>query len=350
MIIRKKDNMKKILVTGSEGYIGTVMVPMLLEQGYDVTGCDPGFFAEGNLTNTTFQKFNLMKKDMRDLIESDLVDYDAIISLAALCNDPLGEFLEDLTYEINYRATVKLAKLARNAGVKRFIYSSSCSLYGKGGEKILTEKDKTYPQTVYGKSKILAENNLMKLADNDFSPVFMRNATCFGISPRMRFNIVVNNLAGYAKTTGKIQILGDGTPWRPLVHIKDVCRAFIAVLESDKEVIHNQVFNVGDKKENYQIKEIAQKVKNQYPYCEITIAQKKSKDTRNYMVSFDKLNNILGFEANVTLDKGLENIAKTYNEINLTKITFNNPIYTRISQMKYLIENKIVDHNLKWTR
>ena len=342
--------MKKILVTGSEGYIGTIMVPILVEHGYDVTGCDPGFFADGNLTNTPLLNYKLLKKDMRDLEEKDLVGYDTIISLAALCNDPLGALLEDLTYEINYMATVKLAKLARNAGVKRFIYSSSCSLYGKGGDKIMTEDDQTNPQTVYGESKILAEKNLMKLADNSFSPVFMRNATCFGISPRMRFNIVVNNLAGYAKTTGKIQILGDGTPWRPLVHIKDICDAFIAVLEADKEVIHNQAFNVGDSKENYQIKEIAKKVSMQYADCKITIAQKKSADTRNYMVSFEKLNNRLGFKANRSLNKGLEEIAKTFDAINLTKEIFNHRLYTRLSQMKYLLENKLVDHDLRWTK
>ncbi|MCD4731755.1 MAG: SDR family oxidoreductase [Bacteroidales bacterium] len=340
--------MKKILVTGSEGYIGTIMVPILIKNGYDVTGCDPGFFAEGNLTQTKLPEYKLIKKDMRDLKEEELVGFDSIINLAALCNDPLGDLLEDLTYEINYIAAVNLARFARNAGVNRFIYSSSCSLYGQGTNKVLTEDDPPNPQTAYGKSKILAEKEIAKLADNSFSPVFMRNATAFGISPRMRFNIVANNLAGYAKTTRKIQILGDGTPWRPLVHIKDISEAFLAVLEAERGIIHNHTFNIGSSNENYQIIEIARKVKQHYPDCEITIAQKRSPDTRNYSVSFDKLNNRLGFAAKITLETGLKEIAKIFDSINLTDKLFKHRLYSRLLQMKYLIENGFLHSDLRW--
>jgi nucleoside-diphosphate-sugar epimerase len=340
--------MKKILVTGSEGYIGSILMPMLIERDFIVSGCDPGFFSEGNLIGTTYHSYEMIKKDMRDLTEDDLDGYDAIVSLAAMCNDPLGELLEELTYDINYHSTIKLAKIAKNAGVKRFIYSSSCSLYGEGGNKVLTEEDKPNPITAYGKSKILAENELLKLSDSDFSTVSLRNATAHGISPRMRFNIVVNSLTGFAKTTRLIQILGDGNPWRPLVHIKDISGVIIKVLESDKRIIHNQIYNVGDHAENYQIKEIAEHVKAYYPDCNITIAQKQSSDTRNYTVSFEKLNKQLGYHCKYTMDMGIKEMFDCYEMIDLDEETFNHRMYSRLKQMKFLLETKLVNENLRW--
>lgn len=342
---------KKILVTGSEGYIGSIMMPILIKEGFEAVGIDTCFFSEGNLTKEKFPDYKLIKKDIRDMVIDDLRGFDAVIHLAALCNDPLGNIDENLTYEINHKASVKLAELAKKAGVRRFIFSSSCSLYGAGQDKILTENDESNPQTPYGKAKILVEQDLSKIADENFSPVFMRNATAMGISPRMRFDIVVNNLTGFAKTTSKIQILGDGTPWRPLVHVKDICNAFIAALKADKETIHNQAFNIGDKKENYQIKTIAEKVKeNYYPQCEITIAKKDAGDKRDYRISFEKLNNRLKFNSSVTLKDCIIRLGKEYDKINLNDKIFNHPIYNRLSQIKKLIDEGKIDENFRWKK
>lgn len=337
----------KILVTGSEGYIGTVMMPMLLNEGYDVTGLDVGFFADSNLTKEELPDYPLLKKDVRDVTAEDLKGFDAVIHLAALCNDPLGNVNEAVTLDINHKGSVNMAKAAKEAGVKRFLFSSSCSLYG-ASDKVLTEDDEANPQTPYGKSKILAEKDISGLADDSFSPVFLRNATAFGISPRMRFDIVVNNLSGFAKTTGKIQILGDGTPWRPLVHVKDICAAFIAALKADKDVIHNQAFNVGDGNENYQIKSIAEHVKKRYADCVITIAQKKSSDTRNYAVSFEKLNNQLKQRSAITLDEGILEIADVYDSINLDDSIFESVDFTRLKRIKQLMDAGKLGDDFRW--
>ncbi len=341
--------MKKILVTGSEGYIGTILITRLLNQGYDVTGLDTCLYSHGNLTHNNLPYYQLIKKDVRDVTAKDLNGFDAVIHLAALSNDPLGKINEDLTYDINYKASVNLAKMAKDAGVKRYIFSSSCSLYGAGQGKFLNEESDSNPVTAYGKSKIMAENEISALADDQFSPVFMRNATAYGISQRMRFDLVVNSLAAFAKTTGKIQILGDGTPWRPLVHIKDISDAMIAALEADKEAIHDQAFNVGDDNENYQIKTIAEKVKAiAYNDCEITIAQKDAGDTRDYKVTFEKMNNKLEFKCQENLTSGIEEISKAYNNINLSPEVFASPLYTRLEQIRFLLDNKLIDNNLKW--
>ncbi len=344
-------NMKHILVTGSEGYIGTIMVEMLLNKGYKVTGLDTCFFEKGNLNNVQIKTYNLIKKDIRDIIEKDLEDekFDAIIHLAALSNDPLGMLNEELTFDINYHASVNLAKIAKRLGIKRFIFSSSCSLYGDGNGKILDEQSLSNPQTAYGKSKILAENDISKLADENFSPTFMRNATAFGFSPRMRFDIVVNNLTGYACVDNEIKILGDGKPWRPLVHVKDICKAFLNVLESPIEKIHNQAFNVGNNNENYQIKAIAGHVKK-YFNCKISIAKKDAGDTRNYNVSFDKIEDLLNFCIDFNLDKGILELQTIYNEIDLDNKAFNNKYYTRLKHINYLISNNFIDKDLRWTK
>ncbi len=341
--------MKKILVTGSEGYIGTILINRLLEQGYDVTGFDVCFYSHGNLTHKNLPYYQLIKKDVRDVTADELKGFDTIIHLAALSNDPLGKINEELTYDINYKASVNLAKMARDAGVNRYIFSSSCSLYGAGQGKFLNEESESNPVTAYGKSKIMAETEISALADDHFSPVFMRNATAYGVSQRMRFDLVVNSLTAFARTTGKIQILGDGTPWRPLVHIKDISDAMIAALEADKNAIHNQAFNIGDDNENYQIKSIAEKVKdNAYKNCEITIAQKNAGDARDYKVTFAKMNNKLGFKCNENLTSGIEEIAHVYDNINLSSEVFASPLYTRLEQIRFLLDNKLIDNNLKW--
>ena len=341
--------MKKILVTGSEGYIGSVLMPMLIEEGYDVTGLDTCFYSEGNLMNTNLLQYELIQKDIRDITAGDLEGFNAIVHLAALSNDPLGKLDENLTYQINYLASVELAKNARLAGVERFIFSSSCSLYG-ASDKVLTEEDKANPQTAYGKSKILAEEEISALADKNFSPVYLRNATAFGISPRMRFDIVVNSLTGFAKTEGVIKILGDGTPWRPLVHVKDICKAIIYSLQAPAVTIRNQAFNIGSSKENYQIKTIAERIKEVYPECEIEIMAKNAGDTRNYMVSFDKAEKLLKFKPDYSLDVGIKEIAAAYEKCNLTKLIFDSRLYTRLKQMEYLISEGKLTPDLRRTK
>lgn len=341
--------MIKVLVTGSEGYIGSVLMPMLICNGYNAVGLDVCYYSEGNLNDYIFPQYNLINKDIRDIEKDDLQDkgYFAIIHLAALSNDPLGMLDEKLTYDINYKSAVKIAELAKSAGVKRFIFASSCSLYGQGGMNALTEDSLTNPQTAYGKSKIFAEQDISELSDNNFSPVFMRNATAFGFSPRMRFDIVVNNLTGYAKVDNEIKILGDGKPWRPLVHVKDICRSIIAVLKIKKEIMHNQVFNVGDNDENYQVRAIADKVKEYYRGCNVSIAKNDAGDTRDYNVLFDKLNTVLGFSTDWSLKNGIIELGEEYDKVNLDKQKFENRLYTRLKQIKYLIKEKIIDTTLR---
>jgi len=346
----KFGKMKHILVTGSEGYIGTVMIEELIANGFKVTGLDSCFFSNGNIDNSQRVKYNLIKKDIRNIELTDLKNqnYYAIIHLAALSNDPLGTINEQLTYDINYHASVKLAKLAKLAKIKKFIFSSSCSLYGDGKGKILNENSSSNPQTPYGKSKILAEQEISKIASNNFSPIFMRNATVFGFSPRMRFDIVVNNLTAYSKVENKIKILGDGQPWRPLVHIKDICKSFITVLNAPIEKIHNQAFNIGSSDENYQIKVIAQHIQA-INNCKIIVAKKNLEDSRDYNVCFDKLKNELNFTIDFTLDLGIIELFKKYNAISLDS-DFYHRYYTRLDQIKYLINNKEINKELEWIK
>jgi nucleoside-diphosphate-sugar epimerase len=247
----------RVLITGHDGYIGCVMVPLVKAAGHEVVGLDARFF-EGCTFGREPTRVPADRLDIRDVNAGALEGFDAVIHLAALSNDPLGNLNPEITYDINHRASVLLARLAKSAGVKRFVYSSSCSLYGAGGDEDLTESADFNPVTPYGESKVLAERDVTKLADDDFSPTYMRNATAYGVSPRLRADIVVNNLVGYAYTTGEVLIKSDGTPWRPLVHIEDISRAFLAVLEAPRETVHNEAFNVGRQGENYRVREIAE--------------------------------------------------------------------------------------------
>jgi nucleoside-diphosphate-sugar epimerase len=335
-----------ILVTGSEGYIGSVLMPMLSQELFTITGYDICFFKKGLIYNALVN-YKLIKKDIRDISIDDLIGIDIVVHLAALSNDPLGDLNESLTYDINYHSSVRLAKLAKEAGVKRFIFSSSCSLYGFSNE-LLSEDSTPNPQTAYGRSKILAECDIAQLADDNFSPVFMRNATAFGVSPRIRFDIVVNNLTGYAHTIGKIKMLSDGSAWRPLAHVSDICRAIISVIKAPIENIHNQAFNVGSDSENYQIKDIAQIIAPIFKDAQINFANNNlSGDSRSYNVSFKKLQSALSFKCNISLEEGVEELQDTYNYIDLTEEIFTNRYFTRLNHIEYLKRNNKLDNKLR---
>ncbi len=279
----------KVLVTGSDGYIGVLLAPMLIERGHQVVGIDTGYYRDGWLYNNGLLKFpTCINKDIRQITEEDLKGFDAFIHLAELSNDPLGQFYPAITYKINHEGTFELAKKCKKVSIKRFIYTSSCSVYGAGSDDLKTEESPVNPQTVYANCKVFVERDLSKIADDNFSPTFLRNATAYGPSPRMRFDIVLNNLAGLAWTCGVITMTSDGTPWRPLVHVLDICEAIICALDAPREVIHNQIFNVGDEKENYQVREIAQIISDTFPECAVTFGSNDC-DNRSYRVSFEKI-------------------------------------------------------------
>jgi nucleoside-diphosphate-sugar epimerase len=338
----------KILLTGSDGYIGTKMAQFLLERGHDVTGVDTGFYREGWLFNGIKKLPKVITKDTRQITLKDLKGFDAIIHLADLSNDPLGQQDPDLTYKINHSAIVRLAKLAKKAGIKRFIYSSSCSIYGIATEDMVTELSKVNPQTAYAKCKYLVEQHIRKLSDKNFSPTFMRNATVYGPSPRMRFDLVVNNLSGIAWTEKKIRLASDGTPWRPLVHILDVCEAFITVLEAPKALIHNQVFNVGNNESNYQIKDIAKIVAKVFPGCKVSYGS-SSGDTRSYKVSFSKISKTFPkLKLKRTVKQGVKDLRVVFKSISMSKDQFEFRGFTRLNQIDHLRKTNQLDKDFYW--
>lgn len=339
----------KILVTGNLGYIGTVMVPMLLAAGHEVQGMDIDLYErctfgpESGITSvpTTI-------KDIRDAEVSDFVGFDVVIHLAGLSNDPLGDFRPELTFDINYRASVRLAALAKEAGVPRFLFTSSCSNYGAGGSDILTEEGALNPVTAYGKSKVLAEGEVSALADERFCPVILRPATAYGLSPRLRFDLVINNLVAWAHATGRVHIKSDGSPWRPVVHIQDISRAFLAALHAPRELVHNQAFNVGTTSENYQVRELAGIVGEVVPGAQIEFAAGASPDTRNYRVSFDKIARVLPeFRPRWTARLGAQQLRDAYREQGVTLEEFEGPRYQRIAHIKQLIRAGVLDEDLR---
>lgn len=341
--------MKKIIVTGYNGFIGTLLVKLLAEKGYEVIGIDTNYFDEDCAFYPYKSDIEEIKKDIRDISKEDLKDIYAICHLAALSNDPTGELNPNLTYDINYRASLRLAKLAKKMGLEKFIYSSSCSLYGIAGEESLTEDSELNPITTYAKSKVLTEKNILPLGDRDFCVTVLRNSTAYGISPKLRIDLVVNNLVGWAYTTGQIKILSDGTPWRPLIHAEDIARAFLAVIETAKDVVNKEAFNVGINSENYQIKDIAAMVKELLPDCEIDITGEDGSDSRTYIVNFDKIERMLpNFKPQWNLKGGIEQICDFYRKYGMSSNKFNGRYFIRLKQLHYLMENKLIDSNLYW--
>ncbi|MCA8962689.1 MAG: SDR family oxidoreductase [Planctomycetes bacterium] len=339
----------KVLVTGHQGYIGTRMVPYLLEQGFDVVGMDCGFFEDCRLFPTRPTIPELLM-DVRDVTPSDLHGIDAVIHLAALSNDPLGDLDADWTFDINHRGSVHLAECAKAAGVGRFVFSSSCSMYGVGSDdRELTEEAEFNPVTPYAESKVLTERDLRALADDDFSPTFMRNATCYGVSPRLRADVVLNNLSAWAVTTGKIRILSDGTPWRPLVHIEDLTRAFVCVLRAERDQIHAEAFNVGVPGHNYRVRQIAEAVHRVQPSCEIEFAGESGADPRNYRVDFTKLvTRFPDYAPEWDVESGARELYDAYLDAGLTLDRFQGTDLIRLNQLKALIEDGELDRELRW--
>lgn len=339
----------RVLVTGHHGYIGAVLTPMLLNAGHDVVGLDSDLF-----TACTYGKWSesvpSIRKDVRSVDLADLEGFDAVLHLAGLSNDPLGDLNPDLTLEINHRASVRLASLAKEAGIERFIFSSSCSNYGAGGDDMLDEHSAFNPITPYGKSKVLVEQDVAKLASDNFHPTFLRNATAYGVSPFLRFDLVLNNLVAWAFTTGKIMMKSDGTPWRPIVHIEDISRAFIAVLHAPLEKIHNESFNVGRTSENYRVRELAMIVKDTVPGCEVSFAPGAGPDARNYRVNCDKISRILPeFQPQWDAHRGAQELLDSYRTYGLDLNDFEGPRYKRIAHIKQLLADGALDTTLRWT-
>jgi nucleoside-diphosphate-sugar epimerase len=321
---------------------------MLLSAGHEVIGYDSMLFARCTFSRGV-QDIPAIHKDIRDAAVEDLEGLDAIIHLAGLSNDPLGDLDPDLTYEINHLASVRLAELAKEAGVTRFLFSSSCSNYGAGGTDMLDESSPFNPVTPYGISKVRVENDVSKLADDDFSPTFLRNATAYGVSPRLRFDLVVNNLVAWAFASGRVHLKSDGSPWRPLVHIEDISRGFLAILEAPRELIHNEAFNVGRTEENYQIRDIAKVVEETVPSSTVEFASGAGPDTRCYRVDCSKIQRVLpAFQPQWDIRKGAAELYRAFSNTNLTVDDFEGVRFKRISHLRKLIADGDVDKTLRW--
>jgi nucleoside-diphosphate-sugar epimerase len=340
----------RVLITGTDGYIGCLLAPIIIASGHEVVGLDTGYFRDARLGSDPDVSYVTLDKDLRHISAGDLEGFDAVIHLAGLSNDALGQVSSAVTYDINHHASIRLAAFARDAGVTRFVYSSSCSVYGRSHEEIVTETSPLNPQTDYARCKMLDEREIAALADDRFSPTFLRNATAYGASPRMRFDLVVNNLAGLAWTTRRIALVSDGTPWRPIVHLLDISAAFRAALEAPRDAVHNEIFNIGRTEENYQIREIADQVADVFPGCEVSVGA-TDPDQRSYRVSFEKAARLLpGFTCAWNLRRGAVQLRELFERVQLTSEMFKFRPYTRLTQLKHLIDEGRLDADFFWTR
>lgn len=338
----------RVLLTGHKGYIGAVAGPVLRSGGHQVVGLDADLFS-GCDFGESLPGIPEILKDIRDLTKADLKGFDAVVHLAALSNDPLGNFNADLTYDINHRASVRLAELAKESGVSRFVFSSSCSTYGAAGDEFLDETAGLNPVTAYAESKVFVERDLSQLADDHFSPTCMRNATAYGVSPRLRLDIVLNDLVAAAYTSGKVFIKSDGTPWRPIVHIRDIIAAILAVLEAPLGAIHNETFNVGQTEENYRISQLADIVAETVPGCHVEYAADGGPDKRCYRVSCEKIRRVLpNFHPQWNARKGAQELYEAYRSAGLNSATLEGAPYTRISHIQKLIRVGTLDTSLHW--
>jgi nucleoside-diphosphate-sugar epimerase len=339
----------RVLVTGSNGYIGAVLVPFLVRAGHKVVGLDSCLFEECTFGPSP-EPVETMVMDVRDVGVDDLRGFDAVLHLAAISNDPLGNLNPRVTYNINHLASVRLAIMAKRAGVGRFLFSSSCSLYGAAdGDAFLDERAAFNPVTPYGHSKVLAEQDIVALADDDFSPTFLRNATAYGVSPRLRGDVVVNNLVGFAVATGAVHLVSDGTPWRPLVHVEDISAAFLALLEAPRELVHGEAYNVGRTAENYRIREIAEMVREVVPGSEVTFADGAGPDLRCYRVDCGKLATRLpSLELRWTVRRGVEQLYRAFKEHGLEVQDLTGARYQRIAHIRSLLADGRLDSDLRW--
>ncbi|WHP18734.1 SDR family oxidoreductase [Cellulomonas sp. ES6] len=338
----------RILVTGTEGYLGSLLAPTLLGRGDEVTGLDTGYYKNGWLYNGVHETPHTLVKDIRHVTPDDLAGYDAVVHMAELSNDPIGDRIGEVTYDINHHGSVALASAAKRAGVSRFVYMSSCSVYGVA-DGTVDETSPVDPQTAYARCKALVERDVTALADDDFSPTFLRNATAFGASPRQRFDIVLNNLAGLAWTTHRIAMTSDGTPWRPLVHGLDIAKAIRAVLDAPRESVHAQVLNVGADANNYTVREIAETVGAEFPGCEVSFGA-PSADNRSYRVSFAKIREVLpGFDTDWDAAAGAAQLHRVFEQVALDTETFTGRGHTRLAQIEHLLKTGQLDPQLFWT-
>jgi len=339
---------ERILVTGHNGYIGSVMVPVLLQAGYQVVGYDTGYFRECTLIPDACE-VPTIDKDIRDLCSQDLEGFHAVIHLAALSNDPIGNLRQNWTEQINYQSSVRLAELARGARVGRFLFSSSCIMYGMSSADVVNEQSPLDPQTEYARSKVKSERAISALASEGFSPVFLRNGTIYGLSPHMRFDTVFNDLMGSAVTTGKVIVYSDGKPWRPVVHVRDVARAFLAILCAPRDLIHNQAFNLGSNDLNYRVIQLAEIAHRTVPGCDLEVKAQKSADQRTYKADFTKFKSAFpDFQFEWTPQKGGEELYNAFRSILLDHATFVDKRFTRLKWLNHLLETGRLDDSLRW--